>query len=51
MKSGQVCLMVADPAGLIKQLGKDRCMETLSTGMEWKAQRAAGAELVHTGIR
>jgi hypothetical protein len=43
--------MVGVPAGLIKQLGKDRCMVTLSTGTERKAQRAACAALVRAGIR
>lgn len=39
-------LKIADPAGLIKWLGKDRCLVTLGTGKEIKDRRAALAALV-----
>ena len=42
---------IADPAGLIKWLAKDRCLVTLGAGKDIKAKQSAFEDLVREWIR
>ncbi|WP_438483041.1 DUF1801 domain-containing protein [Oleiharenicola lentus] len=42
---------IADPAGLAKWLGKDRCLVNLGRGKEFKARQSALTEFVQAWIR
>jgi uncharacterized protein YdhG (YjbR/CyaY superfamily) len=42
---------IPDPAGLLKWLGKDRCLVTLGAGKEFRARQAALTALIRQWIR
>ena len=44
-------LEIADPAGLIKWLAKERCLVTLGAGAEFEANRAPFAAIVRAWLR
>lgn len=44
-------IRIADPAGLLKWLAKDRCLVTLGAGKDIKAKRAAFEAVVREWIR
>lgn len=51
VKDGTKDMRIADPAGLIKWLAKDRCLVTLGAGEDIRANRAAFQALVRAWIR
>jgi Domain of unknown function (DU1801) len=44
-------MKIADPAGLVKWLAKDRCMVTVGTGKEISARQAALQDIVRAWIK
>jgi len=44
-------LKIADPAGLIKWLAKDRCLVTVGAGKEFQSNRAALKSIVRAWIK